>query len=62
MSPTLLVSLPFILIFFIAQGSKNTKPQAKQMFIDKMANILSHQGGEIIIIHKPTTKKGITPL
>lgn len=57
MSPALFMSLPFILILCIAQGSKPTKPKAKQMFIENMADLLSHQGDEIIIIHKPTTKK-----
>lgn len=57
MSPTLLVSLPFILILFIAQGSKPTKPKAKQISIEKMADLFSNQGDEIIIIRKLSTKK-----
>ena len=57
MSPALLVSLPFILILFIAQGSKPTKPKARQVAIEKMADLLSNQGDEIIIIRKPSTKK-----
>ncbi|MEM0979550.1 MAG: hypothetical protein AAGH78_04665 [Cyanobacteria bacterium P01_H01_bin.58] len=57
MSPALLVSLPFILILFLAQGSKPTKPKTKEVSIEKVADLLGNQGDEIIIIRKQSSKK-----